>query len=243
MYEQRARRVLITGASRGIGRGIALELHRRGDCVICVARDRVALEHLKKQCEEVRCEILSLDLTQPQSHKALNDYIIESGIDVVVHNVGGRVLSDVQPLGLEGLLESVAFNMGIAVSINEVLLPLFQKQGKGSICHISSMAALTGNTAPGYAAAKAGLNAYIKSCARFFAKDNICIFGIMPGIIDTDVWLRKKRENEAHYKQIESMQPLGRFGKAEEVGAFVGSVLEGHNMLMSGAIFELSGAV
>lgn len=234
------KRVLITGASRGIGCAIAHALHKRGYELLCVAKNTQNLESLRVQLGE-RVEILNFDLMDRAQRVELIAQVRNQFPDVVVHNVGGRVDEDVQPLSFEALMKSVEFNLGIAVDLNEMLLSYMQARGGGVIAHISSFGAIDGNGSPGYMAAKAGLNAYIRSTARFYARDNICIFGVLPGITEGEVWEKKARDKPEYVQEILKKQPLGRFGKAEEVGEILAGLLDMDNMLLNGGLYPISG--
>ena len=109
--------------------------------------------------------------------------------------------------------------------------------------HISSDSAINGEGAPGYVSAKAALNAYIKSTARFYAKDNICINGVMPGIVDFEgsAWDKKRIEDPTRYEKVKSEQTLGRFAKLDEIAEFVTMLIKSYNMQTTGQIFAING--
>ena len=138
-------------------------------------------------------------------------------------------------------MDSVHFNMGIAVQINAFLLPIYAKARKGQILHISSDSALDGYGASGYVSSKAALNAYIKSTARFYAKDNICVNGVMPGIVEfpSSVW--DQRKGSEVYKQALASYPLGRFACLDEISSFVVALILQNNMQTTGQIYVLNG--
>lgn len=234
------KKALITGASRGIGRAIACALHKRGYDLLCVASNLQNLESLRAELGE-RVEICSLDLMDQAHRTRLLDRIQDGVPDVVVHNVGGKVSEDIQVLGFQALMKSLEFNLGIAVALNEILIPLMQARARGVIAHISSLASVDGNGSPGYVAAKAGLNAYIRSTARFYAQSNICIFGVMPGIVEGDVWKQKSQQNPEYVQGILGKQPLGRFARADEVGEIVAGLIEMDNMLLNGGLYPIGG--
>lgn len=236
---------LVTGSSRGIGYGIAKELHKQNCEVVLVARDKERLAHIQEEFNE-RCYSLSLDLLAKNALEDLLDFLKTNKIspNIVIHNVGGRLECDRQPLSYEALMQSIDMNLGIAVKINQALIPKMKEKREGSIVHISSDSALNGNGAPGYVAAKAGLNAYIKSTARFYAKDNLCINGVMPGIIEFDgsVWDIKRIKEPLKYADVKARQAIGRFGRVQEIAEFVAFLALNKNILTTGEIFCLNGA-
>lgn len=238
-------KALITGSSRGIGLAIAKRLHTLGYEVILVARDK---ERLQKIEESLKNRILTyaIDLSCDKNSKEFLDFlefIIKNLPSVVIHNVGGKLECDSQPLDYEYLMKSIDLNLGVAVSINHKILPFLKP--KSHLLFISSDSALTGNGAPGYVASKAALNAYIKSTARFYAKNEIIINGIMPGIVEFcgSAWDKKKECESEKYSKVKEAQPLGRFGTLEEISSFVEMLIIKNNMLTTGEIFLLNGGV
>lgn len=237
-------RALITGASSGIGLAIAQELHKNGFCVMLLARNATKLQSLKEQFKD-NVEIYPLDLMEVNALNGFLDFLKTDGFChlpfVCVHNVGGRLACDTQPLKLESFLESMRFNLGIAVQINAFLLPLYARHKRGQILHISSDSALDGFGASGYVASKAALNAYIKSTARFYAKDGVCINGVMPGIVEFPLSVWNQRKGSEVYKQALARYPLGRFASLEEISSFVVALILQNNLQTTGQIYVLNG--
>ena len=234
-------KVLILGGSRGVGLEIAKALQKLGvnaADIRLVARCNKTLKVLQ---EKYGFKILALDASR--DFEKLKSRVLENPPNAVIHNIGGRLACDSQPLSYEAWRESMEFNMGISVRVNEILLPLFAKLRGGIICHISSNVAIDGNGAPGYVAAKAAINAYVKSSARFYAKDNVRIFAVMPGIIESEVWQDKAKLNPQYVEQRKAEQPLGRFAYPIEIGEFVASLIVMNNPLCNGAIYTLTGGV
>lgn len=237
-------KIIITGASKGIGLGIARELHQAGHHVLLVARSLDLLQSVKDELVD-RCDIFCYDLLQQDCRLKLLDMLKKQNLipDAIVHNVGGRIGEDRQPLSYNALKKSIDFNLGIAVALNYYLIPRMIENGGGHILHISSDSAIMGNGAPGYVAAKSGLNAYIRSTARFYAKEGIIVNGIMPGIIDFKggIWDMKRLSEPEKYEKVKMQQALGRFGRVDEVAKFAKDLIESSNMLTSGEIFVLNG--
>lgn len=238
--------VLVTGGSKGIGYAIANKLSQNGYELVLVARDQKALE---SSCQnfQTKCYCLSLDLVKENAVNALIDFLNKNYLfpNIIVHNLGGRVENDLQPLTYSVLSSSIQYNLGVAVEINNHFIPLMVRNKEGQILHISSDSAIDGDGAPGYVAAKAALNAYIRSTARFYGKNNICINGIMPGAVEFkgSVWNLKKNSDMARYLEKKSEQPIGRFGTLDEVAQFAVSLLRNYNMLTNGQVYCLNGGV
>ena len=229
------KRVLITGASRGIGAEIARHLAKEGCKLSLIARDRDNLESVLKEIgtNEAGHDYLEINLRDPGAPTEAVKEILSRHeiIDIVIHNVGGA-LGIKDPLAnVNDWLEVWRFNVGIAMEINALLIPTMKVNKWGRIVHISSMNAVTGGTmvepyggSPAYNCAKAYLNMYVKTLGREMAKDNVIITAVMPGTI-----LSKGK----HYDKLQKKNPqlvkefldhhhaIGRFGKAEEIAPFV----------------------
>ncbi|HZN03404.1 MAG TPA: 3-oxoacyl-ACP reductase FabG, partial [Candidatus Polarisedimenticolia bacterium] len=215
---------LVTGASRGIGRAIALELARRGARVIVAARDRDRLEATAAACREAggQADAVTLDLADAASVKA--------GIDAALKGAGGRIDHLVNNAGVtgDGLLlrmkreewdRVLLTNLTGAFETTRLVLPAMLKARSGRIVNISSIVALMGN--PGqanYCAAKAGLIGLTKSLAREVASRSITVNAVAPGLIDTD--MTKDLPEAARTKMADSI-PLQRLGTAEDVAQAV----------------------
>ena len=231
----KGKKVLITGASQGIGREIALSFAREGCKVSIIARSE---EKLKKVLEEMGGEekghcICVVDLL-PEGNptKAVSELIEKNkGYDIVVHNIGGT-------LGVRDVISPVEdwnrvwrFNVGIAIEINRLVIPYMREQKWGRIINTSSQSAEGLRGCGAYGASKAYLNAYTKVLGKGVAKDGIIVSAISPGSIyaegsDWDENSPKNIDNkEAFFKKKEDFlrhhMAIGRLGTAEEIAPFV----------------------
>ena len=151
-------------------------------------------------------------------------------IDVLIHNVGGKINGDSQPLSSGILLKSMHFNLGISTDLNAALIPLMVNNGGGKIIFISSDSALNGNAAPGYVAAKAAINAYMKSCARYYAKQNMVIFSVLPGIVYA--------ENAKYEKEISINRD---FSTPNDVADIIYPLLQSESKFINGGESVING--
>ena len=214
---------LVTGASRGIGKAIANKLLSNGYFVIFVARNF----DFKKPKNSL---LLKCDLLKKEEMDNLLKQIGNINIDVLIHNVGGKINGESQPLSSGILLKSMHFNLGISTDLNATLIPLMVNNGGGKIIFISSDSALNGNAAPGYVAAKAAINAYMKSCARHYAKQNMVIFSVLPGIVYA--------ENAKYEKEISINRD---FSTPNDVADIIYSLLQSESKFINGGEFVING--
>ncbi|HEV8121156.1 MAG TPA: 3-oxoacyl-[acyl-carrier-protein] reductase [Candidatus Polarisedimenticolia bacterium] len=236
---------LVTGASRGIGRAIALELARRGSGTILLARDARALEETAAGCRAhgVWAEIASADLADAAALKAALAPPLERAgrLDHLVNNAGvtgDGLLMRMKRDVWDRVLET---NLSGPFEITRLVLPGMIRARYGRIVNISSIVALMGN--PGqanYCAAKAGLIGLTKSLAREVASRDITVNAVAPGFIDTD--MTRGLEEAARARMTEAI-PLGRLGTAEDVAQAVAFLVGPGGAYVTGEVLNVSGGL
>lgn len=180
--------VLIVGASKGIGRAIALAFAKEGGNVTTIARDEELLKSLHCEMCEMSCgkchTYYVRDMMIESNVEFIQNILNERGdFDIVVQNIGGSLVSRNALGTYEEWLEAWRFNAGLAIELNHKLIPPMVQHGWGRVIHISSISAemLRGN--PLYASAKAFLNAYVKTVGRQLADKGVVMSSVMPGAV------------------------------------------------------------
>ena len=213
--------VLVTGASRGIGRSIALGFADCGANVSICARGPEALRktegELKSKGHKVHAATCDL-----ANAAAVTQYVKDAaaalgGIDVLVNNASGFGGRDDE----EGWRVSVDVDLMASVRASHAALPFLERAG-GSIIHISSIAGLRSSVRfPPYGAVKAALIQYTRNQAMRFASKKIRVNCIAPGSIEFPggLWGNAKTENPAFYKTVLDGIPSGRLGRPEEIAS------------------------
>ena len=214
------RRALVTGASRGIGRAMALAFADAGADVALLARDEGLLAEVAEEvAERGRVAVVSpADVLDAESVRSAVEASAEAlgGLDVLVNNAGGNSFSI--PLGqmrMSGWEKTMRLNLDSVVHITQAALPALS-DGGGSIINVASVAGLRGApTMSHYGAAKAALISLTQSLAIEVAWARIRVNALVPGWIDTDLtgFLRVSDEVE---KGVLSRVPMQRWGRAEE---------------------------
>ncbi len=243
--ELAGRVTLITGASRGIGRAIALACSARGSDVLLAARNPDALRAVAEECSArgVKSRAVPLDLADPGSiRSALEDAVAASGkIDHLVNNAGVTGDGLLLRMKREEWDRVVNVNLGGAFEAIRAILPAMIKARYGRIVNIASVVALMGN--PGqtnYCAAKAGLIGLTKSLAREIASRQITVNAVAPGFIDTE--MTRSIPESAREKMIAQI-PTGRLGTADDVAAAVVYLLSPAAGYVTGTVLNVSGGL
>lgn len=248
------KRVLITGASQGIGYAIAKEFATEGCRISLIARRKEKLQKILEELggETVGHSYYAIDLMQPNAPaSAIQELTKREPFDIVVHNLGGT-LNVKDPLAPMAEWQKVwQFNVGIAIEINDLLIPKMQEKKWGRIIHISSISGESLRGSAPYGAAKAYLNAYTKCLGRAVAPHNIIISALLPGAIYAEGghWDENAPHNtldkEAFFKKrsdfLRHHQAIGRLGYAEEIAPFAVFMASDQVTFASGSIIPIDG--
>jgi len=212
--------VLITGASRGIGKCIAENLAKDGYTVIAnynkSKQQALKLQNdLKEQGYNI--EIVKADVSKKIEVKNMIEYINNKygNIDILINNAGIAKLQMFCDVTDEDWDEMINTNLKSAFYCTQMVLPGMVNKKKGCIINISSIWGQVGASCEAvYAVSKAGIDAMTKSLAKELGPSNIRVNSIAPGVIDTD--MNSKIDDEIK-KQIKNETPLGKIGKPIDV--------------------------
>jgi len=224
----RGKLALVTGAGRGLGEGICHSLAQEGVRILATSRTAADLDRLVEELggEAAGHRVLPLDIAAADGPAKLIAYAQAQGLqpDIVVNNVGGN-LGYTDPLGpVDEWQQVMRLNVEVALEINRAFIPQMQARKWGRICHVSSIAALENQGPPAYCAAKAALNAYVRSLGRYVSADNVILTSVMPGAVFTNggYWDHASRERPAHVeKYLNERMAIKRFGRIEEISELV----------------------
>ncbi|WP_006787187.1 3-oxoacyl-ACP reductase FabG [Thiorhodospira sibirica] len=213
----------ITGASRGIGKAIALALAKEGATVIGTATSEGGAQAISAYLQEAGasgCGMV-LDVAQPEAIEAVNKQIAEQwgSVSILVNNAGITRDNLLMRMKDEEWDSIIATNLTSVYRMSKTVLRAMTKARRGRIINIGSVVGSTGN--PGqanYAAAKAGLLGFTKSLAREVGSRGITVNAIAPGFIETDM---TRDLPEAQKQALQSQIPLARLGQPEEIAAAV----------------------
>ena len=236
---------LVTGASRGLGKAIAVALAARGAAVAAVARSEAALG---KTLEAIRgaggtAEGFPGDVSQTEAMEALAEKITDrfEKIDVLVNNAGVTRDGLLARMKSEDWDAVINTNLKGAFNLTRTIGRTMVRQRSGKIINISSVIGLMGNAGQAnYAASKAGLIGFSKSVAREFASRGITCNVICPGFIETD--MTRELGDDLRKKLLERI-PLQRFGKPEDVAGVVEFLCSPAASYITGQILTVDGGM
>lgn len=220
-FELNGKKALVTGASKGIGRAIALAYAEAGADVALVSRSAELLEGVAKEVEERgrRAVVIPADLTDREAAAdAVRRSIAELGeIDIVVNNAGGsNFLVEFKDLRLSGWDKLMRLNLDSAMAVCHAIAPHLLERGTGSVINVASVAALGAPLLAPYAAAKGGLVALTKSLALEWGRSGVRVNALCPGWTATDL-NRNLWEDDASSRSTIASVPMGRWGTPDEM--------------------------
>jgi NAD(P)-dependent dehydrogenase (short-subunit alcohol dehydrogenase family) len=236
---------LVTGAGRGLGRACAEELARVGaNVAINYATSREAAESLAGQLSAngaraiaVQADVRSYDQCKQMVERALEEF---GRIDILVNNSGVNRDRTIRRMSVEEWEDVIQTDLTSAFYCTSLVVPGMVERKYGRIVNMSSIIGQMGNVGQSnYAAAKAGLIAMSKSLAQELARFNVTVNAMCPGFVETDMLAGVPDEPR---QVLLSRIPMGRFGRPEEVAAFVRFlVVEGD--WITGQQFNINGGM
>ena len=237
-------RCLVSGASRGIGRAIAIALAHEGGRIAAIARGKPELDAFVAELGAGHVGIVADVATAAGATTAVDGTLATlGGIDIVIANVGKSFARDAASLDDDDLAKSLDMNLWTAARIAQRAAP--HMTAGGSITMISSIWGREAGGAPGYNVAKAAVNALAKALARDYAPRGIRVNSVAPGSIlfPGGGWDRRQQADPAGIAAFVARDlPLGRFGKPEEVADVVAFLASPRAALVSGACISVDGA-
>lgn len=211
---------IITGASKGIGLGVAEVFAKEGAQVILVSRTEADLKRAVASIQKQggKANYVVADVAKPQDmEKMANATLKDFGrIDILVHNAGIYPIAPVAEMSIESWDKVINTNLSSTFYAFKACLPVMKKQKYGRILLTSSISGPTVGWPGGahYTASKAGMNGFMKTAAIELARDNITVNAVEPGNIMSE---GLTEAGDEHIKNISSGIPMGRLGTPKDV--------------------------
>ena len=237
---------LVTGASRGIGHAIALELARHGATVIGTATSEAGAEHITQDLTEIRSDAgkgVVLDVSDADRSRQVIDEIQKEfgAIHILVNNAGITQDQLAMRMKDEEWDKVIAVNLTAVARLSRAVLRGMMRAREGRIINITSVVGSIGNAGQmNYAASKAGVESMSRALAREVGSRNITVNCIAPGFIETDMTKSLGEEiTENLLKQI----PLARFGNPEDVAAAAAFLASPQAAYITGTVLHVNGGM
>jgi len=217
------KRILITGASQGLGAVCARAFSEHGARLVLVARSRDKLEEVRKSCTNPKRHlIIPVDLADTEE---LHQCIAQAKaffdeFDVVLHIVGGGLCFNESLIKADEFQKLFTLNVAIAAEINRLVVPEMVKRKKGNLVHVGSVASNEAIASVGYNSVKAALAAYVRSLGNKLSDKGVVVTGILPGAFYAcgNSWERLEACNPEAVKQFTQKNlPRKRLALAEEI--------------------------
>lgn len=237
------RKVLITGASRGIGKSIAKAFALEKDQLFLTCRNDNSFEELKlfsRELEElngVKVSCFKCDCGDYEAVKKMFESI--SDIDIVVNNAGIAwmgLLTDMEPAEWQNVIST---NLNSLFNTSKFAIPMMVKKQSGRIINISSVWGNVGASCEvAYSASKGGVNSFTRALAKELAPSNIQVNAIACGVIDTD--MNRKHLSEEDLEELKEEIPMDRLGSPDEIAKAVLDLAKAPNYL-TGQVITIDG--
>jgi len=214
---------LITGASKGLGKAMALALAEAGASIALVSRDEKRLEEVAKQIRDGggRAEVFVADVTDEDRIARVRDAVAGAfggGLHILINNAGINIRKPLIDFTLAEWRSVMDTNLTSVFLLCRAFVPLMKGHGCGRIINLTSMMShisLPGRTA--YSSSKTALLGFSRALALELAGDGITVNGISPGVCDTEINAPLMQNPELRAQFLGKI-PAGRFGRPEEIG-------------------------
>lgn len=248
--------ILITGASRGIGRGVALALASTAkfDLAINFAGNEAAARECQELCRTAsdgacRIEIVQGDISLAADRTRLIEFVGQTfgRLDVLVNNAGvaPNVRADLLDAGEESFDRLIGINLKGPYFLTQLAAKLMKESAPlpdfpKAVVNVSSISAFTVSTNRGdYCVAKAGIAMMTKLYAVRLAEFGINVFEIQPGVIETDMTGAVKEKYDRLF--ADGLTPINRWGVPSDIGKCVTAIAQGHFPYSTGQVFNVDG--
>ncbi len=237
---------IVTGASRGIGRAIAVELATLGATVVCNyigSEDAIAETLALVKATGADGMVVKGDVSQAEDVNTLIDVVTEAygRVDILVNNAGITRDGLLMRMKEEDWDAVMDINLKGTFLATKAVIRLMMKQRSGRIINITSVSGVTGNVGQAnYSASKAGVIGFTKTCAKELASRGINVNAVAPGFVDTDMTVNLP---DAVKEAVKTSVPMGRMARPEEIASVVGFLATDGAKYVTGQVINVDGGM
>lgn len=237
---------LITGATRGIGKQIAITLAKQGyNIALNYRKENEELENTKKEIEKIGVQVLAVkgDVANFENCENFVKQVIErfGQIDVLVNNAGITKDMLLMRMKKEDFEQVIDTNLVGTFNVTKNVVPYMMKARSGRIINISSVVGISGNAGQtNYSASKAGIIGFTKSLAKEIASRNILVNAVAPGFIETNMTDVLKDDVK---QEIAQNIPLKRMGTTQDVANVVKFLASDDSSYITGQVINVDGGM
>lgn len=237
---------LITGATRGIGKQIAIILAKQGyNIALNYRKENEELENTKKEIEEIGVQVIAVkgDVANFEDCENFVKQVIErfGQIDVLVNNAGITKDMLLMRMKKEDFEQVIDTNLVGTFNVTKNVVPYMMKARSGRIINISSVVGISGNAGQtNYSASKAGIIGFTKSLAKEIASRNILVNAVAPGFIETNMTDVLKDDVK---QEIAKNIPLKRMGTTQDVANVVKFLASDDSSYITGQVINVDGGM
>jgi len=223
MADLRGKVAVVTGGSRGVGKGAAEGLAEAGATVVVVGRNAeknaAATAALRAANTQAQPLALEVDVTQEAACIGMVQTTLErcERLDILINNAGTNIRKPPQDYSLDEWRMLIDTNLTSAFLCSKAAYAPMVKGGGGKIINIGSMTSIFGASfAAPYSATKGGIVQFTKALATAWAKDNIQVNAVLPGWIDTDLTKQARKDVAGLAERVVARTPVGRWGRPDD---------------------------
>ncbi|MGF9846679.1 SDR family NAD(P)-dependent oxidoreductase [Priestia megaterium] len=235
---------IVTGASRGIGKSIALILAENGASLVIHGTNTKLLDELALQIEELgqKCIVKAGDVANPDVAIEVVKAAVDSfgRVDILVNNAGINMRSSTLEMTFDDWKKVLDVNLNGTLYFCKAILPYMVEQNYGKIINVSSTTAKTAhkNAAPSYGASKAAVNYLTMHLALEMAPHNIYVNAVCPGPVETDM---SNQWTDEYRKEVTKRIPLNKLGTPQDIGESVLFLASSMSDFITGESINING--
>jgi len=237
------RTAIVTGATRGIGRAIALKLAQEGyNVAFNYLKNKKLADSLVNEIKKYKVKVLAfkVDIRDFEKVQRMKDMILDKlgVVHILINNAGITKDVSLAMMTQEDWDSVVDSNLKGTFNITKAFIFTFMKQKFGNIINISSLSGFMGMAGQtNYSASKGGIISFTKSLAKEVGPFNICVNAVAPGFIETDM------VTNLNHNKILNLIPMQRLGKPEEVAEVVNFLLQKESSYITGQVIRIDGGL